>query len=81
MTRNLIAEALNEAATFQPGDRAAYPAIVVGGVRVLAWIDDNGIFRIHAETGGGFADPSLMTHEDGTVAIAVKVDDVMVFAR
>lgn len=81
MTRNLIAEKLNEAATFQPGGRDTHPGIVVGGIRVLAWVDDNGFFRIQAETDGGFADSSLWTHDDGTIAIAIKVDDDVVFTR
>lgn len=81
MSANLIAQRLNETATFQPGSRGTYPAIVVGGIRVLAWVDDNGFARVRVETDGGFADPAILMHEDGTVAVAVEVDGDVVFTR
>lgn len=81
MSENLIAARLNEAATFQPGSRGTYPAIVVGGIRVLSWVDSNGFVRVRVETDGGFADPAIWTHEDGMVALAIEVDGDVIFTR
>ena len=81
MPENFVAEKLNENANFQAGSPGTRPAVVVAGVRVQSWVDDNGFIRVAIETDGGYADPSLWHHEDGTVALAVQVDNQVVFTR
>jgi hypothetical protein len=77
---------VNQAAVFQQmtdplnDEDATVPTMIVGGVRVSAYLDSDGAFCVSVATDEDTPSPQLLTREDGeTIAMRIVVNDTDVF--
>lgn len=76
---------LNQDAQYHPmtrqhePDSPPVPALVVGGIRVSAYVDTQGIFRVSLATDEDSVDPRMALDDDGNPGIQITVNDTNVF--
>lgn len=76
---------LNQDALYHPmthpqhEDDAPVPTLIVGGIRVSAYVDTHGVFRVSLATDEDAIDPRMALDADGNPAIQITVNDANVF--